>query len=147
MSGFKTDLLTGLGAYLAAGGIGATWNPSGAYTVLQTGIVLNAIPQKPDRLITLSTYNVDDSPALSDSVIGVQVRCRWGGQDPRPVTDLDDSIYNLIHGLTNVTLSTNVKIVQCLQNNSILLGQDVDSRWESVANYYVTVHRPSANRT
>jgi hypothetical protein len=63
------------------------------------------------------------------------------------VTDLDDFIYNLIHGLTNVTLSTNVKIVQCLQNNSILLGQDVDSRWESVANYYVTVHRPSANRT
>lgn len=147
MSGFQTDLLTGLAAYLAAGGIGATWSNNGVYTALQTGIVISSVPQAPHRIITLSSYSVEDSPALSDSVIGVQVRCRWEGQDPRPVNDLNDSIYDLLHGLTNVTLTGGVRIVQCLFLNSTSLGQDADLRWATAANYYVTVHRPSANRT
>jgi hypothetical protein len=147
MSGFTTELLTGLAAYIAAGGIGATWSTSGAYTVLQTGIVLGAIPQSPDRIVTLAAYGVADSPALSDSVVGVQVRTRWGGSDPRPVDDLDDAIFDLLHGKTALTLSTGVTIVQCLRQSSASLGQDENNRWMRTANYYATAHRPSANRS
>ena len=146
MSGFQTDLLTGLAVYLQMNSIG-TWNTSGAYTSAQTGIVLGNIPQSPDRIITLTAYDVSDSPNLSDSVIGVQVRCRWAGADPRPVDDLADLIFNLLHGANHLTLSTAVVIVQCLRQSATTLGQDANGRWSNVANYYMTVHRPSTNRT
>ena len=147
MAGFSTDLLTGLAVHLAAGSIGAAWNTSGAYTVLQTGIVLGNVPQSPDRIITLAAYGVSDSPALSDSVLGVQVRCRWGGQDPRPVDDLADSIFNLLHGKTALALTTGVTVVQCLRQSATTLGQDENGRWSNASNYYITVHRPSTHRT
>jgi hypothetical protein len=147
VSGFQTDLLTGLAVYLAAGGIGATWNTSGAYTALQTGIVLRTVPQAPDRCITLSTYGVDDDPALSDSTLGIQVRCRWNGPDPRPVDDLDDAVFNLLHGKTGLTLSTGIVIVQLLRQSAGSLGQDANGRWSTTSNYYATAWRPSTNRT
>lgn len=147
MSGFTTDLLTGLAAYLQTAGIG-TWNTSGAYSAAQTGIVLGTVPQAPDRIITLTAYPVRDDAALSDSVIGVQVRCRWGGQDPRLVDDLADSIFSALHGITHVTLTGGVKVVQILrQSGPVSLGQDQNGRWSNSSNYYLTVHRPSANRT
>jgi len=146
MSGFQTNLLTGLAAYLAAGGLGATWSTSGAYTALQTGIVLGAIPQAPDRVIALSAYGVSDSPGLSDSVIGVQVRCRWENADPRPVDDLQDTIFNLLHGVNGVTLSTGVYVVIATRKSAATLGQDQNGRWSNVANYYLSVHRPSTHR-
>lgn len=146
-TGFTTDLLVGLAEYLAAGGIGATWNASGAYAAGDTGIVLGNVPQTPDRIITLTGYGVSDSPSLSDSVIGVQVRTRWGGQDPRPSDDLADSIFMLLHGKTQLVLATGVTIVQCQRQSFGTLGQDENARWEQVQNFYVTVHRPSTNRT
>lgn len=149
MSGFQTDLLTGLAAYLQTAGIG-TWNTSGLYTATQTGIVLGTVPQTPDRIVTLTAYTVDDDASLSDSVVGVQVRCRWGGSDPRPVDDLADSIFALLHGNTAFTLgsgATAVTVVQCLRSSGVSLGQDANNRWSSVANYYLTVHRPSTNRS
>jgi len=147
VSGFSTNLLTGLAVYLAAAGIGATWNASGAYGVLDTGIVLGTLPQTPDRVICLTAYGVSDSPSLSDSVLGVQVRCRWGGADPRPVDDLNDSIFSILHGKTAFTLSTGVVVVQALRQSTASLGQDEGRRWSMTANYYLTVHRPSTYRT
>ena len=146
MSGFSTLLLTGLAADLATASIG-TWNTSGVYTVTQTGIVLGTVPQGPDRIVTLTAYPVSDSPNLSDSVIGVQVRCRWGGQDPRLVEDLADLIYNRWHGMTNVTLTGGVRVVQCLRQSAVPIGQDANLRWMNSSNYYLTVQRPSTNRT
>jgi hypothetical protein len=133
--------------HLAAGSLGATWNTSGAYTVLQTGIVLGNAPQSPDRIITLTAYGVSDSPNLSDSVQGVQIRTRWGGQDPRPVDDLDDAIFNLLHGRTALALTTGVTVVQCLRQSTTTLGQDANGRWMRSSNYYLDVHRPSTYRT
>ena len=147
MSGFSTLLLVGLATDLHNAGIG-TWSTSGVYTVAQTGIVLGTVPQGPDRIITLTAYGVSDSPALSDSVIGVQVRCRWGGGDPRLVQDLDDLIFSLLHGKTNWTLTGGVYVVECRRNSGPMsLGQDSNLRWSLSSNYYVTVHRPSTNRT
>jgi len=145
-TGFQTNLLTGLAVYLDAAGVG-TWNTTGVYTTAQTGIVLSTIPQGPDRIITLSSYGVTDDPSLSDSVIAVQVRTRWGGADPRLVHDLDDAIFTVLHGKTDWTLSTGVYVVECLSISATPLGQDANLRWSYSHNYYLTTWRPSANRT
>jgi len=147
-AGFESNLLTGLAAYLAAGGLEATYNTNGVYTINQTGIVLGNIPQEPHRVITLTVYDSDDNPALSDSTVSVQVRCRAQGADKRLVDDLDAAIFNLIDAKTAWTLSTGVYIVQCQRKSGPApLGQDGNSRWSVSSNYAVTVHRPSTHRT
>jgi hypothetical protein len=147
-AGFESNLLTGLAVYLAAGSIEATWNTGGSYTALQTGLVLGNIPQAPDRIITLTVYDSDDDPSLSDSVLRVQVRCRGEGQDKRTVDDLDAAIFNLIDAKTAWTLSTGVYVVQCQRiSGPSPLGQDGNNRWSVSSNYAVTVHRPSTHRT
>jgi hypothetical protein len=149
MSGFKTDLLTGLAAWLAtpARGLGATYKTSGAYGALELGIVLGELRPTPDRQIALTAYPVSDDPALSDSVLGVQVLSRWGGRDPRPSDDLDDAIFNLLHGRQRLVLSTGITIVQILHVSGAPLGWDENQRRSVSSNYYVTAHRPSTNRT
>jgi len=142
----QTDLLTGVAVLLQNAGIG-TWNTTGVYSGGQTGIVLGNVPQNPDRIITLTAYQVSDAPALSDSVLGIQVRCRWGGQDKRNVDDLADDIFKLLHGKTALSLSTGVTIVQCLRQSAASLGQDSNNRWSVVQNFYADVHYPSTNRT
>lgn len=147
-AGFQSNLLTGLAVHLAANGLGATWNTSGAYTALQTGLVLGSIPQTPDRIITLTVYDSDDDPALSDSTVRVQVRCRAEGGDKRKVDDLDDAIFNLLQNKLDITLSTGVTVGQIHRaSGPASLGQDGNSRWSVSSNYSVSTHRPSANRT
>lgn len=146
MSGFSTNLLTGLAADLHTATIG-TWRATGVYTIAETAIVLGTIPQGPDRIITLTAYGVSDDPSLSDSVIGVQVRCRWGGHDPRLVEDLADLIFARWHGMTGVTLTGGVFVVQCLRNSHGSLGEDENGRWMTTSNYYAWLHRPSTYRT
>ena len=147
-AGFESNLLTGLAVLIAAGGIEATYNTSGVYTALQTGIVLGNIPQSPDRIITLTAYASDDDPALSDSTVSVQIRCRAQGADKRLVDDLDSAIFNLLQNKRDLTLSTGVKVGQIHRvSGPASLGQDGNSRWSVSSNYSVSVHRPSANRT
>lgn len=144
--GFETDLLTGLAQFIAGAAIG-TWRANGAYTANETAIVIDTIPATPDRVITLSDYPVSDDPTLSDSVIGVQVRTRWGGQDPRPTKDLDSSIFALLHGMPAINLVGGVHVVSCFRRSGASLGEDANSRWMRSSNYYLTVHRPSTNRS
>ena len=146
MSGFESDLLTGVAQLLAAANLG-TWRDSGIYTAAETGIVFDVIPVSPDNIVTLTDYAVSDDPTLSDSVIGVQVRTRLGGQDPRPVKDLDGAIFNVLHGLESVTLTGGVHIVSMVRRSGASLGQDANNRWMRSSNYYATVWRPSANRS
>jgi len=146
MSGFETLLLTGIAQLLATAGLG-TWRDTGVYTAAETGIVMDTVPATPDRVITLTDYVVTDDPTLSDSVIGVQVRTRWADADPRPVKDLDGSIFDALHGLEGVTLTGGVHIVSMFRRSGTSMGQDIGSRWGRSSNYYATVHRPSTNRT
>jgi hypothetical protein len=149
VSGFNVNLLTGIAVDFQTASLG-TWNTSRVYATAETGIVLGYIPQSPDRIITLTTYGVADDPSLSDSVIGLQVRTRWGGQDPRLVQDLDDLIFTFLHGKRNWTVgsgATAVTIVQCLSQSAVSLGQDANNRWSFSHNYYLDLWRPSTNRT
>lgn len=145
MSGFETNLLTGLAALIAGANLGI-WRATGVYTTAETGIVLDTVPQAPDAVITLSDYVVSDDPTLSDSVVGVQVRTRRAGSDPRPVKDLDGAIFDLLQGMPATTLVGGVHIVSCFRRSGTSMGQDANNRWGRSSNYYVTTHRPSTNR-
>lgn len=147
--GFTTLLLNGLAVYLAAGGIGATYNSSGLYTATQTGIAFGKLPDTPDSAIVLSAYGIgQDDPSLSDSGLGVQVICRCGGADPRLAADLSDAVFDLLHGVQHLTLSTGVHVIQCRRNSGpASLGQDSNNRWALTQNFYADLHRPSSFRT
>ena len=144
--GFETLLLNGLAVYLAAQSVG-TWKPTTAYTSGETAIVIGKIPQDPGRVIALNSYAVSDHASLSDSVRGVQIRTRWDSEDKRKVDDLDALIFNLLHGKAWLRLTTGVLVVLSVRNSWATLGQDANDRWSNVANYYMTCHRPSTNRT
>jgi hypothetical protein len=144
----NTNLLTGLAAYLETNTIGS-WDTATAYGATDTAIVLGTMPQSPDRIIALSAYGVSDEPCSNHSIIGVQIRCRWGGADPRYADDLADSIFTLLHGATHLTLgagATAVTIVICERNSFLPLGQDGNNRYANSSNYYCTVYYPSTNR-
>ncbi|MEN6426102.1 MAG: minor capsid protein [Phycisphaerales bacterium] len=147
-AGHHTNLLTGLAVYIAAGGIEATWNTSGVYTALQTGIVLGNFPQSPDRIITLTVYDSDDDYALSDSEVMLQVRTRAEGADKRKVDDLDDAIFNLLQNTCDLVLSTGVTIGQITRVSMGTFGQDTNTpaRWSNFSNYSATTWRPSTHR-
>lgn len=130
----------------------AVWRPTGAYSSSEIGIVLHAVPQKPESVVTLSAYSVSDDPSLSDSVLGLQVRARRGGEDPTPTNDLADALFDLLHGLHDVDLPSpdadpGVRVVQMLRRSQVSGGQDQNKRWSDIQNFYATVHYPSINRT
>ncbi len=142
---FEGRFLEGFAVLLAAAEVGK-WQPETQYGDADTGIVLGGFPQTPDRVLTLSAYGVDDSPSLSDSVLGLQVRTRWEGEDARGMSPLASAVYNELHGRTGFTLSTGVRVVQCLRRSYGSLGIDDSRRWRETQNFYVTVHRPSKHR-
>lgn len=143
------NLLAGMAAHLAATGVG-TWRPDGVYQPDDpVPITIAGLPDAPDKAVALTYYTVTDDPSLSDSVAGVQVRCR-GGADPRDVLDVDDAVFDQLHGLTDADLGAApnaVRVSEILRNSSVPLGRDSTGRWEHVSNYYVTVWRPSPHRT
>jgi hypothetical protein len=143
--GATNDLLTGFADLLGAAGA-AKWNASGAYADTDTGIYVQVTPPSPDGAVILTTYPVSDDPTLADSVVGLQAMTRMGGLDPRPVNDLSDAIFDQLHGLHDVALSTGVHVVECVRRSGVLLGQDDLRRWLRSDNYYVTTYRPGPNR-
>jgi len=142
---FTGDLLDGLAQVLATGGAGTYRADGSAYLPGETAIVFEAMPQAPDRVIVLSDYPVADDASLSDSVIGVQVRCR-GGADPHDVKNIAGTVFDQLHGRTAYQAGT-VRVVQSLHQSGAPLGRDDSNRWERSENYYLTVHRPSTYRT
>lgn len=145
MSGWSTNLLEGLAQDMAGHGIG-TWRTSGVYTAGETGILIRAVPQTPDRIITLAAYPVDSGyVGLADTTIGVQIRLR-GTTDPRDCDDLADTIFDQYDSATGLTLG-GIHVVQLVRRSYTSLGQDGNQRWERSENYYLDAMRPTANRT
>lgn len=141
-----TDLcLAALAQYLAAGGVG-TWRPADPYLPTDpTPIILSAVPSTPDRILVLTPYPVSDSVTLSDSVLGVQVGMR-GDRDPRTVQALSDAVFDRLHGAQAIGFAGG-QIVACARQSETPLGTDGNDRHERTANYYLSVWRPSPNRT
>lgn len=143
---FTSDLFAGLASLLDAAGIG-DYLPTDTASDSGVLIVDKVLPASPDSAIALAQYPVSDDPSLSDSVIGVQVRTRIAGIDARPADDAADAIFDLLHGMTDVTLPGGVKVVNSERRSGTAAVKDDLLRWSRIDNYYLTVWRPSPNRT
>lgn len=143
---FDVEFKAGFGKYLASpeGGAVGKW---GTFGLTDVGIVDGALPATPENALALGSYSLSDDPTNSDSLIGLQITARAKGQDPRGTERLTAKVYDQLHGLTNVLLPGGVYVVQCYRQSWTSLGQDENSRWREVSNFYVTVHRPSKFRT
>ena len=144
--GFETDLTNGFAVLLSTAGIGQ-WRPDGtAYTGILPAITVRKMPEAPNAAITLSTFDVSNEPALSVSVIGLQIMTRAAGADPRGTDDLSAAIFDQLHGRTRFALSTGVQVTSVYRKSSISLGEDDVLRWTTSSNYYVEVWRPGTYR-
>jgi hypothetical protein len=139
--GWTTNLLTGLAEHLAAGDVGVWRPPPGVYQPDETGIVIRAIPDKPDRLITLAAYPVDSLPGLADITVGIQIRVR-AGRNPTDCDDLADAVYDLLDGAHSLTFD-GVRVVHLYRQSHASLGTDGNSRWSRSENYYADAMRPT----
>lgn len=140
MSWTKT-LLHGVAAYLADGDVGL-WHPDGSpYQAGSTGIVVGKMPQAPDRIVALRDYPVSAHPGLSNVVTGLNVRCR-GGTNPDDATDLDDAVWQLLHGARDLNLG-GVLVAQVLHQAGSEMPTDANDRYVRTSNYYLDADRPN----
>jgi len=141
---FTIDLLFGVAEFIADAGI-AVWRPDGPYVASdQVPIALRSVPAAPDRVLTLSSYGVDDEVELTDTTQGLQVRSR-GTTDPRTVDGPPDAVFDVLHGLRGVDLN-GVHLVLARRVSWTPLGADQNGRHERSDNYHLRVIRPSAHR-
>jgi hypothetical protein len=143
VSGFTTNLLTGIAEHLYAAGVGV-WSPSTPPAADDVLIVHTAFPSVPDQVVCLTAYPVSVAAGLTDAVVGVQVRCR-GSRNPRASLDLDDAVTDALNGLRRATLGTapdDVVVSQIHWQSSTPLGPDSNGRYERSTNFYVQVNRP-----
>lgn len=139
------DLANGLIDYLVSVGIGVKVTGSAVFQSTDTALVLETLPQTPDKAVAITIYPVTDDPTLSNSVAGVQVKARAAGPDPTAVNDLTDSVFDALQNLTK-TLSTGVVVQQILRKSGVPLGLDGQMRRVRSENYYATFWRPSTFR-
>ncbi|RLV56060.1 hypothetical protein D9V41_09230 [Aeromicrobium phragmitis] len=143
MSVYDTDLTVGVAMLLADHGHG-TWDPEGVYQPGETGIVLDLVPQTPDDVITLSAYGVDDDVTEGRSVVGVQIRNRaTAGDNPRPARELAAAIFTTLHGRTQITLATGLRVHQINRASWTSGGQDSNRRWSMIQNFYADIYIPA----
>lgn len=146
--GLDVLLCRGLIDYLATVGL-VTWRADASYPATYQAVAAFILswPSGPDRIATLSPYLVADDPEQAMSTIGVQIRTRWAGSNPRAVLNFSAAIFDVLHGLGPAELPGGVRMSQCLRRSSASMGQDGSQRWSWVDNYYVDVERPSDNRS
>lgn len=138
--GFTKDVLTAAAEDLAAAGIGAVWNPTGVYKATELGIFTKVMPASPDRAIVLTVYPVTVSH-LSDTTLGLQVRCRMPGL-PTDVDDLADAIYEHWHGRQGLTLGP-AHVALMMRQSHAQMGRDANNRSETSSNFYLTTAQAS----
>lgn len=143
--GFTADLAVGVAVLLDAAAV-AAWTPSAPYADDTVGIFLAGMPQHPAAVLVLSTYALADDPTYADSEVGLQVRTRSPGRDPRPGDDLADAAFAALQGLDHVVLSTGVVVVTCTRISALPMGEDQSGRWERADNYRLACHHPATHR-
>jgi hypothetical protein len=119
-------------------------DPTVVYAEGETGISIDVWPEVPGDSVTLTDYTVSDDPTLSDSVVGVQVTIRSVSRDR--VKYISADLFDLFHNAPRGMLGT-VTLVAAWRSSGTNLGQDSNDRLGRTENYYLTVHRPSSNRT
>lgn len=146
--GFNTLLAKGVAELLATAVPSLTWRADGSvYQAGETAVVIGKMPASPDRCVALTPYPLSDDPALSDSTVGLQVRCRGERGSTVDASDLDDLIADQILGLYPVDLTGGIRVTTLMRRSGVPLGVDDENRPEQTSNYELGVWRPSVHRT
>ncbi|MGD3112632.1 minor capsid protein [Streptomyces sp. YGL11-2] len=135
---YTADLLDGLARLLHEQGVGI-YLPSGRYAPDETAITVATTPPTPDRIICLSAYPVTESPQLTDTTTGIQVRTRTG-PDPRDVDALDDAVFDVLHGSGPHAWGA-ARVQLLYRASAVPIGADSAGRMERSSNYYARAHR------
>jgi minor capsid protein len=141
---WTAKLAHGLAAYLAAAGV-AVYRPTGVYRDDETGLVIGVVPAAPPRVVVLSAYALADDVDQADSLIGLQVRVRSTGPDPRDALNLIDAVFEELHGAIHLTLAS-VVVHLAERTASTPMGRDASGRYEHADTYRLTAHRPTRHR-
>lgn len=139
------ELAHGLAAHLAAAGVGV-YRPTGVYRDDETGLVIGVVPAAPPRVVVLSCYALADDVDQADSLIGLQVRVRSAGTDPRDALTLIDAMFEEQHGATHLTLASLV-VHLAERTASTPMGRDTNGRYEHADTYRLIAHRHIHHRT
>ncbi|CAM5608716.1 hypothetical protein GCM10010329_17350 [Streptomyces spiroverticillatus] len=137
---YTVDLLDGLARLLHSAGVGI-YRPDGTYAAGETAITIAALPPFPDRVICLAAYPVTDSPVLTDTTTGIQVRTR-ASSDPRDVDALDDEVLDVLHASGPHVFGA-VPVPLIFRVSAAPIGADTSGRWERTANFHARAHRAS----
>jgi Bacteriophage minor capsid protein len=93
----------------------------------------------------LSCYALTDDIDQADSLIGLQIRTRSAGTDPRDALDLIDAVFDELHGATHLTLA-GIVVHLIERAASTPMGRDQNGRYEHADTYRLTANRPSRHR-
>lgn len=143
---FLGQLTEGFAQLLADANIGLSYTANGVYPAGQTGIYIMAVPVTPDRVVTLTPYPSGDDPTLSNSTIGLQIRSRSAGADPRDVMSIDDAVADVLLGNFPLILPTGITVTSLTRGSGVSMGQDDSKRWSWASSYHLGVHRPGLHR-
>lgn len=127
MTGFTTDLLTGLAGFLASAGIGITYRPTTPYLATETGVFFGLYPTAPDRCVALTAYVATDEPKVALSKIRVELALRGVANDALDVHNLGDAVFGVLQGAEDLTFGT-AHVVQALRKISASGGVDANKR-------------------
>ncbi|MEV5537456.1 minor capsid protein [Saccharopolyspora shandongensis] len=144
MSGWTSRLAHGLAHHLAGHGVGV-YRSEGVYREDETGITVATVPAHPSRIVALTPYPVADDVDQADSVLGLQVRCRSSGPDPREALDTADAVFDLLAGAAHLDLG-GVLVHLVERTASGPMGRDDNGRFEHADTYRLRTHHPTRHR-
>lgn len=139
MSGYTSDLLTGLAQYLSDNGVGV-YKLTG-YAGTDTAIFIKGLGDTPDRAIAITSYATVDQVKVNQTTVRVQFWCRGIANNTLDVDDLGDAIFALIQGMENHDFGT-AHVIQAYRVSSSGLGLDTANRSERSDNYAFDLNVP-----
>lgn len=141
----QTLLLSGLAQVLAEAGVG-NWSP-GAVPASEALplIVLRALPERPERVISLTDYGQVLDGRLTDATISVNVRLR-GTRSPGDVAEMAWGVASAWHALGRRLLPSGIDVVDVQWSSEAQLGPDGAGRHERSVNYTVRWNVPGQPR-
>ncbi len=137
---YTNDLLNGLGALLAAEGVGV-WRPDDVIEAGEVGLFRGVMPDEPDVAVAINDYPVADDDT-TNAVTGVQFRMR-AGRDPNVIGDLADAVFNRLHNRRQYRVG-DLYIALSWRQSQAWIGQDSQGRMELTSNYYFRTVRSGA---
>lgn len=150
MTGWTTDLLTGLAELGAANG-GGLWTPASAYDLEETEpvITIAVFPDFPHRTVTLSPYGPLGQWDDGDVLQGLNIKFRGLPNDPTSTYDLRDIWRDFLDGQpqdASLTEFGGVTVSQIFHDSGTDLPLDDTGRLTWSDNYLIQAARPTALR-